>query len=125
MEFEIRDNISLYLSGQKLYGDDFTIKEIHQWYSDEAEGYAELGAKKRDQYQYVYHQLNFQHGFKYINKMQFGEVLGIGSAYGHEFKPIAHRIKVTVQRCPIFCRLLKNVIVLRRSIWALAVRLTI
>ncbi|MEA2082917.1 MAG: IS1 family transposase, partial [Thermodesulfobacteriota bacterium] len=40
-------------------------------------------------------------------------------------KRLTRRTIVTVQSAPIFCRPLKNVIVLRRSIWALAVRLTI
>lgn len=40
-------DISIYLSGAKLYGDDFTIDEIEEWFADEAEGYANLGAKKK------------------------------------------------------------------------------
>jgi len=84
---------SAYLSGERLYGDDFTIEEIQKWFADEAEGYASLGAKEKDRYHYEYHQLNNQHAFRFIRNMRFNEALGIGAAYGDEFMPIAHNIK--------------------------------
>jgi hypothetical protein len=74
------------------YGHDFTIKEIREWFADEAEGYADLGSTDKDRYRYVYHQLNYQHAFRFILDMRFDEALGLGSAYGDEFKPIIHRI---------------------------------
>lgn len=86
------DDISMYLSGDRLYGDDFTIEEIRQWYADEAEAYADLGAKEKSKYRYVYHQLNNRHAFRYLRNSHFNEALGIGSAYGEEFNPIAHNI---------------------------------
>lgn len=88
----MKNDLSIYLSGIKLYGDDFTIDEIKKWFADEAEGYANLGAKKRNNYRYVYHELNNLHGFKFIRNRSFSEALGIGSAYGDEFKPIAGNI---------------------------------
>ncbi|MBU2634762.1 MAG: class I SAM-dependent methyltransferase [Nanoarchaeota archaeon] len=88
----MNDKFSTYLSGERLYADDFTIEEIQQWYADEAEGYADLGAKEKDRYRYGYHQLNNQHAFKFIFNTNFNEALGVGSAYGEEFKPIAHNI---------------------------------
>ena len=93
MEHKMNDELSTFLSGERLYGDDFTIEEIKEWFADEAEGYADLGAKEKDRYHYVYHQLNNHHAFRFIQKMRFDEALGIGSAYGDEFKPIAHKIK--------------------------------
>jgi ubiquinone/menaquinone biosynthesis C-methylase UbiE len=93
----MNDDISTYLSGTKLYGDDFTIDEIQKWFADEAEGYANLGAKEKIKYQYVYHELNNQHGFKHIRKRRFNEALGVGSAYGTEFKPISDNInRITI-----------------------------
>jgi len=86
-------NFSTYLSGESLYGDDFTIDEIEKWFADEAEGYADLGAKEKARYHYVYHKLNNYHAFRFIRKMRFNETLGIGSAYGDEFMPIARNIK--------------------------------
>lgn len=91
------DEFSRYLSGELLYGDDFTIEEIDAWYSDEVDGYANLGAKDRSRYSYGYHQLNQHHGFRHLKGMHFNNVLGYGSAYGDEFKPIAKNIsKVTI-----------------------------
>ena len=52
-----------YLAGRKLYGDDFPPEAIKAWHKDEQEGYANLGARKRDNYQYAYHALNRYHRF--------------------------------------------------------------
>ena len=38
------DDIEEYLSGRTLYGDDFTPAQIRDWFADEQEGYATLGA---------------------------------------------------------------------------------
>lgn len=93
----MKDDISIYLSGEKLYGDDFTNSEMEEWYTDEAEGYANLGAKVKKEYNYAYHELNNQHAFKFIRNREFKEALGIGSAYGDELKPIINNInKITI-----------------------------
>jgi SAM-dependent methyltransferase len=92
MEHKMSDGYSTYLSGEKLYGDDFTIEEIQKWFADETEGYANLGSKEKNRYYYAYHKLNSHHAFRFLNKTCFYEALGIGSAYGYEFKPIAHSI---------------------------------
>jgi SAM-dependent methyltransferase len=91
-------NWSEYFEGNKLYGDDFTLSEITQWYNDEAEAYANLGSKDRDTYLYEYHNQNILNGFKYFKDiLKFNNVLGIGSAYGDEFLPIIDRInKLTI-----------------------------
>lgn len=86
------DELASYFSGEKLYGNDFTIEEICKWFSDEAEGYANLGSKNRDRYVYSYHQLNRYHGHKFLSGRRFDNALGIGSAYGDEFKPIIKSI---------------------------------
>jgi len=86
-----------YFSGQRLYGDDFSEEEIREWYEDEKEGYASLGAKDRTTYRYAYHSLNAVHGFRYLPERRFARALGLGSAYGDEFAPIADRIdEVTI-----------------------------
>jgi len=77
-----------YLSGEELYGNDFGIDEIVAWFEDEKEGYADLGAKEKKTYNYSYHALNNGCGFQYINKSNINKVLGIGSAYGDELKPV-------------------------------------
>jgi len=88
----MNDDFSKYFSGEWLYGDNFSIEEIQEWYSDEAEGYADLGAKQEEKYHYAYHQLNIQLAFKFLHKTHFKEALGVGSAYGEEFKPIVHQV---------------------------------
>ena len=85
-------DITSYLSGEKLFGDDFTDQELKQWFADEAEGYANLGAKNKIDYTYNYHALNNFHAFSHLHR-SFPKALGIGSAYGEELKPIADIIE--------------------------------
>ncbi len=83
---------SRYLSGELLYGDDFAPEQIAAWYEDEKEGYADLGRRDHDAYFYSYHGLNIWHVYRHLPPVRFPRVLGFGSAYGHEFAPIASRI---------------------------------
>lgn len=82
-----------YYLGKELYGDDFTEKQIEQWYKEEAEAYADLGSKNESTYKYHYHNLNKLHGFSKLNEESFTHVLGMGSAYGVEFEPILNKVK--------------------------------
>ena len=92
-----QDDISIYLSGERLYGDDFTQDEIDAWFADEREGYANLKSSSDKLYKYSYHELNRMHGYKYLNQERIEKVLGLGSAYGDEFIPISKRIsKITI-----------------------------
>ncbi len=88
------DPLSSYFSGDRLYGDDFTSEEIHDWFESESEGYADIGSADRENYKYQYHVLNQKHGFNYCNFNE-GEfnALGIGAAYAQEFLPIASKLK--------------------------------
>ena len=81
-----------YKAGEAIYGDDFTIEQIQQWYDEETEAYADLGSKDAGEYVYGYHELNKLHGFKYLPAGRFENVLGLGAAWGHEFFPIIDRI---------------------------------
>ncbi len=82
-----------YLSGEFLYGDDFSAEQIAEWNAQEAEGYSGLSAARSDEYSYAYHAWNTYHGYRYLPKgVMFRSVLGLGSAYGEEFAPIAPRI---------------------------------
>lgn len=86
-----------YFAGRKLYGDDFSPDQIAVWYADEQEGYANLVARGRSDYEYAYHSLNRLHGFRHMPARRFRRALGIGSAYGEEFAPIADRVdEVTI-----------------------------
>lgn len=86
------ENYEAYFSGKKLYGDDFSQSEIEDWFADESEGYADLGARDKVNYAYGYHQLNRYHAFRFIKGSRFDRALGIGSAYGDEFEPISKQI---------------------------------
>lgn len=88
------NTINEYFSGKKLYGDDFNKEQILKWYSEEEEGYANLGSYDKEKYTYKYVEMNKLYGFKYINKEHnFKNVLGLGSAYGHEFLEIIDQIE--------------------------------
>ncbi len=82
-----------YLSGKELYGDNFGLEQIREWYKDEEEAYAALGAKDKQSYHYAYHALNSLHGFKHVGQREFANALGLGSAYGDEFNPIIRKIR--------------------------------
>lgn len=86
------ENLRRYFSGEQLIGDDFSLENIAEWYKDEAEGYAELGARNRQAYKYVYNQLNNFHAFRFLRGKKFSKALGIGSAWGDEFKPIISQL---------------------------------
>jgi len=87
------DDISKYLVGNALYGDDFAPSEIDGWFRDEEEGYAGLGAADSGSYQYVYHALNRYHGYSKLNGLHFKNALGFGSAYGDELLPIVDNVE--------------------------------
>ncbi|RIA08215.1 methyltransferase family protein [Flavobacteriaceae bacterium MAR_2010_72] len=86
-----------YFKGEKLYGDDFSLDKITEWYKEEEEGYSKLESRELellDKGIYLYENINRIHGFKYLNKNKtYKNVLGIGSATGHEFLPIIDKIE--------------------------------
>lgn len=87
---EISDQrMARFLSGTELYGDDFSGEELRKWYAEEEEGYADLGAKEHDSYRYEYHALNWQHAYRYLPPRDSLRILGLGSAYGEELRPLA------------------------------------
>lgn len=90
------DDILLSLRGEKLYGDDFSPVEIQEWFDDEQEAYANLGAKDRASYRYAYHALNTEHGYRHLPARHFKRVLSFGGAYGHELLPLIHRVQDVV-----------------------------
>jgi SAM-dependent methyltransferase len=80
------------LNGARLYGDDFSLEEVAEWYADEVEGYAGLIKDHGRQYSYSYHALNIRHGYRQLGNRRFARVLGLGSAYGDELRPIIDRM---------------------------------
>ena len=84
------------LRGEILYGDDFSVEEIAQWFEDEREGYFNLYHREDSpaalqNVSYEYAELAEQHCFKWLPKQHFSHALGIGSAHGAELKPILAR----------------------------------
>jgi SAM-dependent methyltransferase len=88
-----------FLSGSELFGDDFTGSELESWFEDEREGYASLGVDDADGganagHGYGYHELNLRHGFRHLPiDRRFRHALGVGSARGLEFEPLAPRLE--------------------------------
>lgn len=89
---QTNQSIDAYLSGDRLVGDDYNEFAIRQWYADEKEGYAGLGAADTATYAYSYHALNRSLLFSKLPARRELSVLGIGSAYGDELLPIAGQI---------------------------------
>lgn len=90
------DDLLLAFRGEKLYGDDFSPAEIREWFDDEREAYANLGAKERASYQYAYHALNTEHGFQHLPDRRFERVLSLGGAYGDELLPVIRQVQDVV-----------------------------
>jgi SAM-dependent methyltransferase len=90
-------DIEEYFSGRRLYGDDFTEAQLREWYDGEREGYAGSVLANQPQYRYHYHELNRFHFFGRIEIAPGSAAIGLGSAYGHEFEPIAARVgRITI-----------------------------
>ncbi len=84
-------HMSAFLDGTRLYGNDFDPGALQRWYDEEAEGYADLGAKDSGSYRYEYHELNRQHAFRHLPEQSSLRILGLGSAYGEELRPLLPR----------------------------------
>src|SRR5262245_24160314 len=81
-------DMKTYFSGEKLYGDDFSLEQLKKWAEEEAEGYSGLVRAAEAAYVYVYHELNKMHGFRHVKLPRNCVGLGVGSANCEEFNPI-------------------------------------
>lgn len=86
------EDLAVYLSGERLYGDDFSGAEIDSWHMDERDAYQLLGEPDPSGHQYSYHALNWLHGYRYLPEGGLGRGLGFGGAFGDELIPIVHRL---------------------------------
>lgn len=85
--------INEFLSGEKLYGDDFKYEEIVKWYKEEEEAYSAL-IKEYKRYVYNYHEINKILGYSYLPKeIIFKTAMSFGGAYGDEIIPIKDKIE--------------------------------
>jgi ubiquinone/menaquinone biosynthesis C-methylase UbiE len=85
------DPVLEYFNGSRLYGDDFGPSELREWYEAEKEGYFDAYEKNRIRPPYGCHALNYYHGFRFLPKTRFDNVLGFGSGNGDELRPIINR----------------------------------
>jgi len=89
----MREDLSIYFSGMKIYGGNLSIEEIEEWFKDEQYGYAYLGSKDKTKYRYKYHELNRYHGYKHLKDIRIKNALAFGGAYGDEVIPIIGQIE--------------------------------
>jgi SAM-dependent methyltransferase len=82
-----------YYAGRKLWGDDFNLDEIGEWYQMEENacfeiyqerGQIERGKMPNNDY------LHWQYGYKHAlaGRGSLGKTLGLGSGNGEEFRPV-------------------------------------
>lgn len=90
------EHIDRYFAGLAIWGDDFDEEQRKQWFRDEEDAYVELYASNPT-YEYEYEQVNTYHGFRFLPADgRFRRVLGLGSAYGDELRPVLDRVDSVV-----------------------------
>ncbi len=82
-----------YYSGKKLFGDDFSLDEIREWYGLEENACFEIydqGQKRMPNNDHMH----WRYGYRWALGQGggLGKVLGIGSGNGEEFRPVRHLI---------------------------------
>lgn len=74
------------MSGEDIYGDQFTVEEIEAWYRDEeAASFENYEGKDTAQYD----ALNWEYAFRFLAKRRFQRCLAIGTADGRDVEPLA------------------------------------
>ena len=76
-----------------LYGDDFTIEKIEQWYKEEEEAYANLYGESVTSDTFEYTNFDVLFGFNRIPQKKYKNALGFGASWGYEFLPFIHNIE--------------------------------
>ena len=83
-----------FYSGRKLWGDDFGLEEIREWYGLEENACFEIydqGRRRMPNNDY----LHWHHGYRWSmnERNTLGKVLGLGSGNGEEFRPVRRWIE--------------------------------
>ncbi len=83
------ESLAEYYAGHKLWGDDFELDEIREWYLLEENACFEIydqGRRRMPNNDY----LHWQHGYRWAlnGRNTLGKVLGLGSGNGEEFRPV-------------------------------------
>lgn len=91
---------SKYLSGKRLYGDDFSGHELEAWYEDERSGYKDLVGSEPTvpcKSENEYRAFNYVHGYSRIDMSRVRSILAIGAFDGRELVPVVDsRHSVTI-----------------------------
>jgi len=83
------------LRGASLYGDEFPIDLIAEWYAQEETGYLDLltnhyqSADSQGNYEYEYEALNRFHAINSISTLEFSCCVALGCAAGSDVAPLA------------------------------------
>jgi SAM-dependent methyltransferase len=84
-----------HLTGQRLYGEDFSSEEIARWYRQEEEAYLDLLkdhygiADGAGTYEYEYEVFNRFHAIDSLSNRQFSCCVALGCAAGGDVTPLA------------------------------------
>jgi len=80
------------LRGERIFGDDFSLQAITQWYEAEVDGYAGLDHEDSVSDRYFYEALDRAYVWRFLPSRSL-DVMGLGSAYGSEFRPLARLLR--------------------------------
>lgn len=87
------DDIRVYFSGKKLYGDDLDEDRINRWFKDEEEAYANLRQSHNRPYRYQWHHFDQKYVWDKLPAGSFDTLLAFGAADGNEVRPVGSRFK--------------------------------
>jgi len=94
LQAQTEESLQDYYSGRKLFGDDFSLDEIREWYELEENACYNVydqGRKRMPNNDY----LHWRCGYRWIlaSRPGLGKVLGLGSGNGEEFRPVRQWIE--------------------------------
>lgn len=79
------------LRGERIFGDDFGPTAVAEWYAAEVDGYSGLDHEDSRSDAYLYEALDKAYVWRHLPDRPL-DVMGLGSAYGSEFRPISQRL---------------------------------
>lgn len=91
---QTEESLQDYYSGHKLWGDDFSLDEIREWYALEENACFDIydqGKKRMPNNDLMHWQFGYQWALK--DRGTLGKVLGVGSGNGEEFRPVRQWIE--------------------------------
>lgn len=94
LQGQTAESLAEYYSGRKLFGDDFNLNEISEWYGLEENACFDIyeqGRKRMPNNDY----LHWEYGYRWAlaDRNSLGRVLGLGSGNGEEFRPVRRWIE--------------------------------